>query len=278
MYLPFGESYVDQRSSGFGSRYQFSAKEKDAESGYHYFGARYYDSDLSVWLSVDPMEAAYPFISPYNYCLSKPTKMHDPDGNSPIDRAQKYKKKHGGLIDTWIGKNGREYASVDKVVKEGVTSKVYKENVFEYGSRILKRFIPNINVTLDGGSGSELYRADRHESIWKDINFDMNVFKELIDLISLTTNNGSIRVKRPNGIDTRYRRKPDPNDKNPSDIPNMKDVTAEYEKLFKDSVDMPVICGRTGRIMGWQRCLPISSYKGRVLKENELKISNSSSK
>jgi RHS repeat-associated protein len=40
------------RSSPYQTPYKFSGKEKDEESGYSYFGARYYDADLSVWLSV----------------------------------------------------------------------------------------------------------------------------------------------------------------------------------------------------------------------------------
>ena len=36
-----------------------------SETGYSYFGARYYDSDLSgLFLSVDPMADKYPGISP----------------------------------------------------------------------------------------------------------------------------------------------------------------------------------------------------------------------
>jgi len=34
-------------------RYKFSAKELDNETNYDYFGARYYDNDLSQWLSVN---------------------------------------------------------------------------------------------------------------------------------------------------------------------------------------------------------------------------------
>ena len=45
-----------------------TGKEKDSETGYYYFGARYYNSDLSLWLSVDPMADKYPNLSPYNYC------------------------------------------------------------------------------------------------------------------------------------------------------------------------------------------------------------------
>ena len=57
-----------------------SGKEKDSETGYHYFGARYYNSDLSLWLSVDPMSDKYPSLSPYNYCAWNPMKLVDPDG------------------------------------------------------------------------------------------------------------------------------------------------------------------------------------------------------
>ena len=57
-----------------------SGKEKDSETGYYYFGARYYNSDLSLWLSVDPMADKYPSLSPYNYCAWNPMKLVDPDG------------------------------------------------------------------------------------------------------------------------------------------------------------------------------------------------------
>ena len=56
-----------------------TGKEKDPETGYHYFGARYYNSDLSLWLSVDPMSDKYPNLSPYNYCAWNPMKLADPD-------------------------------------------------------------------------------------------------------------------------------------------------------------------------------------------------------
>jgi RHS repeat-associated protein len=79
-YLPFGEPYVDQRTTGWQARHTFSGKERDEETGYSYFGARYYDSDLSVWLSVDPLASKYPGWSPYNYCLNNPIKLIDPDG------------------------------------------------------------------------------------------------------------------------------------------------------------------------------------------------------
>ena len=58
----------------------FSAKEKDTETGLSYFGARYYSSDLSIWLSVDPMSDKYPSLSSFVYCANNPVKLVDPNG------------------------------------------------------------------------------------------------------------------------------------------------------------------------------------------------------
>ena len=59
----------------------FTGKERDKETGYGYFGARYMDHVLmTLWLSVDPMADKYPSISPYAYCAWNPVKLVDPDG------------------------------------------------------------------------------------------------------------------------------------------------------------------------------------------------------
>lgn len=84
-YLPWGEDYVNQRLNDFdGVRYTFSAKEKDSETGYSYFGSRYYNSDLSIWLSVDPMADKYPSLSPYTYCANNSVKIVDPNGEDLV--------------------------------------------------------------------------------------------------------------------------------------------------------------------------------------------------
>ena len=63
----------------------FTGKEKDTETGYGYFGARYMDHELmTMWLSVDPLADKYPNISPYNYCMWNPVKLNDPNGEDPV--------------------------------------------------------------------------------------------------------------------------------------------------------------------------------------------------
>ena len=69
------------------SAQSFTGKERDSETGFSYFGARYYDSDLMTgWLSVDPMADKYPNLSPYAYCGWNPVRLVDPDGRK-IDSA-----------------------------------------------------------------------------------------------------------------------------------------------------------------------------------------------
>lgn len=63
----------------------FNGKEKDYESGFHYYGARYYWSEvLTGWLSVDPMMDKYQSISPYNYCVWNPVNTIDPNGMDSV--------------------------------------------------------------------------------------------------------------------------------------------------------------------------------------------------
>ena len=83
-YQPYGETHIDQWTGTYNERYTFTGKEKDIETGYYYFGARYYSSDLSMWLSVDPMADKYPSLSPYNYCAWNPIKLIDADGLDTI--------------------------------------------------------------------------------------------------------------------------------------------------------------------------------------------------
>ena len=98
-YLPWGEDYVNQRTGSFSSMYTFSAKERDSETGLSYFGARYYSSDLSIWLSVDPMSDKYPSMSPYIYCANNPVKLVDPNGEEIVE--DKPPGKLAELLRSW---------------------------------------------------------------------------------------------------------------------------------------------------------------------------------
>ena len=84
-YLPFGEIMVEQSTNNILENvYKFNAKELDTQTGYYYFGARYYDPGASVFLSVDPHAENYYNISPYVYVANNPIVNVDPDGKDII--------------------------------------------------------------------------------------------------------------------------------------------------------------------------------------------------
>ena len=86
--------------------FTFSAKEKDSETGLSYFGSRYYSSDLSIWLSVDPMAAKYPSLSPYTYCADNPVRLVDPNGEEIDDNLDKWKYNKTTRKLDWISNEG----------------------------------------------------------------------------------------------------------------------------------------------------------------------------
>jgi RHS repeat-associated protein len=61
--------------------YRFTGYEKDGESGLNYASARYYDNDVSIFISTDPMWSKYPSLSSYAYCGNDPINRVDKDGN-----------------------------------------------------------------------------------------------------------------------------------------------------------------------------------------------------
>ena len=98
-YVPFGEVFVEERNNIWNTPYLFNAKEFDEETGLYYYGARYYDPRVSLWISVDPISNYDPSnnenyidgehnngvynsynLYPYGYCYQNPIRLKDPNG------------------------------------------------------------------------------------------------------------------------------------------------------------------------------------------------------
>lgn len=76
-YYPFGDSSL--RTFTY-KRYRYVGKERDAESGLYYYGARYYAAWTCRFISVDPIASDYPYYTPYNYAGNKPINKIDMEG------------------------------------------------------------------------------------------------------------------------------------------------------------------------------------------------------
>src|SRR5690606_28987255 len=85
--LPFGEMIVEHNQSSYykdpypttntgnyDNAWKFNGKELDAATGMYYYGARYYDPRISIFVSVDPLAEKYLNMTPYNYVANKDRK------------------------------------------------------------------------------------------------------------------------------------------------------------------------------------------------------------
>lgn len=94
---PYGHTRLERRAADSlaGADYTFTGKEQDAESGLHYFEARYYNPIIGKFISVDPiLEPLNQYhsdflkkilvnpqeINIYSYVLSNPVRYKDPSG------------------------------------------------------------------------------------------------------------------------------------------------------------------------------------------------------
>ena len=81
-YVPFGEVFIEERNNTWNTPYLFNAKEFDQETGLYYYGARYYEPRLGLWMSVDRFTEKYPQLTSYNFCASNPIILKDLNGDS----------------------------------------------------------------------------------------------------------------------------------------------------------------------------------------------------
>jgi len=77
-YYPFGDSSLRTFSK---KQYRYVGKEKDAESGLYYYGARYYSAWTCRFISVDALAKKYNQLTPYQNAGNNPVGDKDIDGN-----------------------------------------------------------------------------------------------------------------------------------------------------------------------------------------------------
>jgi RHS repeat-associated protein len=94
-YYPYGGEMAI--SNGDSNNYKFTGKERDAESGLDYFGARHMASTMGRFMSADPSRLSVFFTSPqswnrYSYVYNIPLRLTDDNGKWPGDT-------HNQIID-----------------------------------------------------------------------------------------------------------------------------------------------------------------------------------
>lgn len=96
-------------------------------SSYRSPAPQYYQPNLSIWLSVDPMSDKYPSLSPYVYCGNNPVKLVDPngeevyDGGKPDKRKERFEKFFYNKVSLPLTKMAENGASVSGLESEAAS-------------------------------------------------------------------------------------------------------------------------------------------------------------
>ena len=118
-YTPDGSLFFQTVTGNYRTPYRFNAKEYDDDTELYYFVARYYDKNLGIWISPDPMAEDYPGVSPYAYCAGNPVNRIDPDGKDwykDIDGTYQYNPNVSSQKDL-----GRGQLYKGKIIRENGT-------------------------------------------------------------------------------------------------------------------------------------------------------------
>lgn len=156
--LPFGEMMVEHNQSanvpsgvGYDNKYKFNGKELDDATQMYYYGARYYDPRISIFVSVDPLAEDFVGWTPYHYVHNNPINLIDPTGMSAQD------PEGGGFwnnVRSFLGmgsSNKQEASPIEEtVLDEVVVSANRKPNWFQRNKDNL------INFISDFGGGSQI--------------------------------------------------------------------------------------------------------------------------
>jgi RHS repeat-associated protein len=95
-YDPFGLR-VSPQPAAANNRQWFHGKAVDTETGFSYFGARYYDTLLGRFMSIDPADVKDDDIHSFNryaFANNNPYRFTDPDGRQSEDIPQTFAQKY----------------------------------------------------------------------------------------------------------------------------------------------------------------------------------------
>jgi len=180
---------------GYSNKYKFNGKELDDATQMYYYGARYYDPRISIFVSVDPLAEVQPDKAPYHYCSNNPVMRIDPtgmiDGEYEKDENGQWKK-----ISTKGDEIGVDFYHTDKTDKNGnqlteVTDRKGNWNVIRDGRRVLSGEQRNNSVNwntiynewTDGKGPARSIFEGSHPST-KDLQFNFRLgdaFRDFVD-------------------------------------------------------------------------------------------------
>jgi len=196
-YLPFGElmtehnqskyylePYPTQNMSEYNNPYKFNGKEMDRETGMYYYGARYYDPRISIFISVDPLAEEFPNYGGDVYTMNNPINLIDPTGMAPEDWIFYFAGgKYIGMIDTGKGSairfniGGKE----SSLNPRSTNNKFFFTTVSKYASnKINPALNASYKITPEGSTTGGYHEANTNNITFTDRTFMYNNYYDVL--------------------------------------------------------------------------------------------------
>ncbi|HRJ98775.1 MAG TPA: RHS repeat-associated core domain-containing protein [Ignavibacteria bacterium] len=135
------------------SVYKFTGKERDEESFYDYFGARYYDSRIGRWGQVEPLLKKYLSVTPYNYSLDNPLVVIDPNGKDPKRSELGNAQQVENILRDMMNSGSTSFGVVQARFESPQNSDVHYIATEKGGFIDLKHFFVAASLSSELGSG-----------------------------------------------------------------------------------------------------------------------------
>jgi RHS repeat-associated protein len=209
-YVPFGEVFIEEKNNNWNTPYKFNGKQLDEETGFYYYGARYYDGRTSLWLSVDPLADYNPAMSSeyygagqhnggvynpkngtvYGYCYQNPICYIDPNGKQVKVTSMNFDNMMSNYDRDGEGILNREKSLNYLANKKTNTCAIKLSNAFNksgYHVPLSSKVSDNVRIQNGKGKGSENFVLDAASMA--------NYLKEIQDPTETYT------IKTPEGVD-----------------------------------------------------------------------------
>lgn len=175
--------YPTTNTGDYDNAFKFNGKELDAATGMYYYGSRYYDPRISIFISVDPLVEKT--FEPYSYVGNNPINFIDPTGNYKVKPED---QKRFSVLTGYL-KNGISEILDNPKIMDGLrkygrfTDEQIKNNIVTFGQGINIEFKDETSINLNANGW---YAGNNTIYIHEELAFELQNAKGDEKLYALT--------------------------------------------------------------------------------------------
>lgn len=164
VYDSFG-NITSQTNRAIDTKFTYTGRELDAETGLSYYRARYYDAAVGSFISIDPIGFEAGDANLYRYVLNSPINYTDPSGNNPLTNVWNWITSNDTIYD-FANTADQFLAGVSDTTTFGITTRLREQMYGESATRnhtggwFIAGQLTGMGLSLALGYGAEAQAAN----------------------------------------------------------------------------------------------------------------------